>query len=174
MGKPVQYVNNKDFTEALLRYKKECQESVANGKSNRPRTKTYDYIGKCILQIATRLSCSPNFFNYSWREEFISDAYSDCILRLDNFDINKSSNGFAYFTQICWYAMVRRINTEHKQRDIKCEIIKNSGVIEELSGQINSSEDGLDISTYVNYLLENIDKPKDKIAPASCSKAIKI
>lgn len=100
------YVNNADLLNALILYKKVCKEAEDSGD---PLPKVPDYIGQCIMQIATRLATKPNFYNYSYKEDMIMDGIENCLLYINNFDPEKSSNPFAYFTQIIWYAFLRRI-----------------------------------------------------------------
>src|SRR5665213_1712584 len=133
MVAPRNYINNKDFFNALIKYKVECTASIAKNGETRPSTRTYNYIGECFLQIATRIVNRPNFFNYSWKSEMISDGIKDCVERMENFDPKKSENPFAYFSQLCWNASIRRIKTENKQRDIKIALLKNATVMNEFT-----------------------------------------
>lgn len=110
------YVNNADLLNALILYKKVCKEAEDSGD---PLPKVPDYIGQCIMQIATRLATKPNFYNYSYKEDMIMDGIENCLLYINNFDPEKSSNPFAYFTQIIWYAFLRRIQKEKKQMYIR-------------------------------------------------------
>ena len=110
------YVDNKKFYEAILDH----QKSMRRAKRNKtPMPKVPDYIGDCIAKIANHLSYSPNFINYTFREEMIGDAIENCLMYFDNFDPKKSTNPFAYFTQISWYAFIRRIGREQKQQYVK-------------------------------------------------------
>lgn len=123
-----QYINNTDFLNALIEHKK----MVANAESNEiPHPKIPDYIGECFLKIANNLAKRPNFCMYSYRDEMISDGIENCIMYYDNFDPNKSTNPFAYFTQICWYAFVRRIAKEKKQQYIKYKATESFGTLDE-------------------------------------------
>lgn len=113
------YVNNNEFYQAMVDYKK----SVVYAEENDlPKPKIPDYIGEAIYKIATRLSYKPNFVNYSYKDEMISDGLENCINYIDNFDPEKSTNPFAYFTQIIYYAFLRRIQKEKKQVYIKHKI----------------------------------------------------
>lgn len=109
------YVDNQKFLEEIIKYKKQCREAKEKGLE-KPRIS--EYIGKCIYLIAENLSHKPRFMNYSFRDELISDAIENCFLYFDNFDSDKYSNPFAYFTQIIYYAFHRRINKEEKNRYI--------------------------------------------------------
>jgi hypothetical protein len=118
------YVNNKEFLDALIEYRNKCKKAEENG-TLKPRIP--NYIGECFLKIATHLSYKPNFVNYMFREEMISDGIENCVQYISNFDPEKSKNPFAYFTQIIWYAFLRRIQKEKKQLDIKTKIVEKTG-----------------------------------------------
>lgn len=118
------YVNNKEFLEAIMNYKKAVLEAK---QKDLPRPRIPNYIGDCFLKIATHLSYKPNFVNYMFREDMISDGIENCIQYIDNFDPEKSSNPFAYFTQMIWFAFLRRISKEKKQLEIKNKILERSG-----------------------------------------------
>ena len=100
------YVNNADFLAALVKYRDDCKEAKEN---NKLEPKIPDYIGECFLKIAEHLSRKPNFISYTYRDEMISDGVENCIQYFRNFDPDKSKNPFAYFTQIIYYAFLRRI-----------------------------------------------------------------
>ena len=132
------YVNNKELLEALINYR--ARISVAQGKyfekygKNPPKSGNWegkpripDYLGECFLKIATHLSYKPNFVNYMFREDMISDGIENSVQYIHNFDPEKSSNPFAYFTQIIHYAFLRRIQREKKQLEIKTKIIERTG-----------------------------------------------
>ncbi len=118
--KPEHYVNNKEFLAAMVEYKKSVNKAKRT-KENKP--KVPDYIGECFLKIANHLSYRPNFINYTYRDDMISDGIENCLQYLDNFNPAKSNNPFAYFTQIIYYAFVRRIQKEKKQVTIKQRMI---------------------------------------------------
>jgi len=118
------YVDNKKFLQELVMYKKQVEENKSVGKS-KPRVN--NYIGDCFLKIATHLSYRPNFINYMYKDDMICDGVENCIQYIDNFDPKKSDNPFAYFTQIVYYAFLRRIAKEKRQLDIKDKMIEKSG-----------------------------------------------
>lgn len=109
------YVDNEKFLAEIKVYKQKCKDALVEGKE-KPRIS--EYIGKCIYLIAENLSHKPRFMNYSFRDELVSDAIENCFLYFDNFDADKYSNPFAYFTQIIYYAFHRRIAKEEKNRYI--------------------------------------------------------
>ena len=118
------YVNNKEFLEALIVYREKVETAKAN---ELPKPRITNYLGECFLKIATHLSYKPNFVNYMFREDMISDGIENCVQYIYNFDPAKSRNPFAYFTQIVHYAFLRRIQKEKKQLDIKTKIIEKTG-----------------------------------------------
>ena len=117
------YVNNKEFLEAMKLYRKSVNKAK---REKRPKPPVTDYIGSCFLKIANHLSYRPNFINYTFRDDMISDGIENCLQYLDNFNPAKSNNPFAYFTQIIYYAFVRRIQKEKKQVTIKNKLITES------------------------------------------------
>lgn len=141
------YVNNKDFYDALLVYKNKVK---AAKEQNLPAPPITNYLGDCFLKIATHLSYRPNFVNYIFREDMISDGVENCVQYINNFDINRS-NPFAYFTQIVYYAFLRRIQKEKKQMEIKEKIIERSGY-----EQLFYVDDDSPNSSDYNTIKENI------------------
>ena len=120
----VHYVNNKEFLAALIAYKKDVAEAEELGK-DKPRIT--NYLGECFLKIATHLSFKPNFVNYIFKDDMISDGIENCGQYIHNFNPEKSQNPFAYFTQIIHYAFLRRIQKEKKQLEIKNKILEKTG-----------------------------------------------
>ena len=118
------YVNNKELLAALIDYR--AAVSVAKTK-DLPKPRISNYLGECFLKIATHLSYKPNFVNYMFRDDMISDGIENCVQYIHNFDPNKSKNPFAYFTKIIHYAFLRRIQKEKKQLEIKTKIIEKTG-----------------------------------------------
>jgi len=124
------YVNNKEFLYAIVEYKKNVKEAEENGT---PKPRIPNYLGECFLKIATHLSFKPNFVNYMFKDDMIADGYENCVQYINNFNPEKSSNPFAYFTQIIHYAFLRRIQKEKKQLEIRQKIIEKSGFEEVMS-----------------------------------------
>ena len=144
------YVNNKELLQALIVYR----EKVAHAKENDlPKPRITNYLGECFLKIATHLSYKPNFGNYMFRDDMISDGIENCVQYIHNFDPEKSKNPFAYFTQIIHYAFLRRIQKEKKQLDIKTKIIERTGFDEVMKVDDNSLSG--DSSEY-NTIKDNI------------------
>ena len=118
------YVNNKEFLYAIVAYKKDIREAEAAGQ---PKPVIPRYIGECFLKIATHLSYKPNFVNYMFKDDMVCDGIENCVQYINNFNPEKSTNPFAYFTQIIHYAFLRRIQKEKKQLEIRQKIIERSG-----------------------------------------------
>lgn len=152
------YVNNKDLLEALIEYKKQCKEAEESG-DDLPRVP--DYIGTCIFQIATRLATKPNFSGYSYKEDMISDGIENCLLYINNFNPEKSQNPFAYFTQIIWYAFLRRIQKEKKQMYIR---FKSSQSMLAAGDTYEGKEIGLHLNTTADYMNTFIEDFEDKLS----------
>ena len=121
------YVNNKEFLAALIKYREDKEIAVLQDKPKPPIPR---YIGECFLKIANHLSFKPNFVNYMFKEDMISDGIENCVQYIHNFNPEKSQNPFAYFTQIIHYAFLRRIQREKRQLEIKNKILEKSGYSE--------------------------------------------
>ena len=131
------YINNPDFLQALIDYKTKCDEAKKSGK---PEPIVPNYIGECFIKIAEHLSRKPNFVSYSFRDEMIADGIENCIMYFRNFDPTKSNNPFAYFTQIIYFAFLRRITREKKQLYVKYKATEQFGILDE--GEMMEFEDG--------------------------------
>ena len=134
------YVNNKEFLYAIVQYKTDIKEAEEKGE---PRPVIPRYLGECFMKIARHLSYKPNFVNYMFKEDMISDGIENCVQYINNFNPEKSSNPFAYFTQIIHYAFLRRIQKEKKQLEIRQKIIDKSGFEE-----VMTTDDGGSWSDY--------------------------
>jgi len=137
------YVNNKEFLAALIAYREERKVAEAKGL---PRPVIPRYIGECFLKIATHLSFKPNFVNYMFKDDMVSDGIENCVQYIHNFNPEKSQNPFAYFTQIIHYAFLRRIQREKRQLEIKNKILEKSGYSEVFDD--NNTLDGSNYSDY--------------------------
>ena len=136
------YVNNKEFLAAIIDYK---DQIVIAQNRDLPKPRIPNYIGECFLKIATHLSYKPNFVNYMFKDDMVCDGIENCIQYIDNFDPEKSKNPFAYFTQIIYFAFLRRISMEKKQLEIKNKILEKSNFDE-----VFDSND-LDSDNYSEY-----------------------
>src|SRR6056300_1264153 len=150
------YVNNKDFLAAMTEYRKLVQEAKKKGVQKPPVT---DYIGECFLKIANHLSYRPNFIDYTLKDDMISDGIENCLQYVSNFNPEKSNNPFAYFTQIIYYAFIRRIQKEKKQAEIKQKLLNRTDInqYETIEGDDTNYN-----NTYVDYMQKNVSKEKPK------------
>jgi hypothetical protein len=165
------YVDNKLFFTVMLQYRTEYDIAKA---THAELPKIPKYVGECLYKIATRLSMKPNFINYTFRDEMISDGLENCITYLHNFDPEKSQNPFAYFTQIIYYAFLRRIENEKKHLYIKQKTLENfyfEGMLAEQSGgeddrvvSVNLDNEYMQglVVAYDKKRAENQQKAKDK------------
>jgi len=137
------YINNETLFQEIKVYLEEVKKFKEGKLPSKP--KITEYIGNCILLIAEKLSSRPNFSNYSYRDEMVCDGIENCLLYIENFDPNKSSNPFAYFTQIIYYAYLRRIQKEKKQNFIKMKLTQDmdsKGHMREWTKNIGADETG--------------------------------
>ena len=158
------YVDNKLFFAEMEKWKTEIAES--DEVDDLPPMVT-EYMGECFYKIATHLSYRPNFINYTYRDEMISDGIENCLQYVSNFNPEKSKNPFAYFTQIIYYAFLRRIAKEKKQTHVRNKMIENSQY------EAWTTMEGDDAATYhvsgfdpITMLPdEDVYKPKKKVVP---------
>lgn len=163
--KSIHYVNNADFSAAVVEYVTVVQKAKAD-EINLPIVP--DYIAQCFLKIAEGLSHKSNFIRYTYREEMVMDAVENCLKAITNYNIEAATrtgnpNAFAYFTQICYYAFLRRIAKEKKQQDIKFKWIEKAGVEDFLSyGEANTGgTPGGTERAFVEELRGRIDKIRE-------------
>ena len=146
--KKVHYVDNKKFLAAIVERKEQIKEAEGVGD---PKPQITNYLGECILKISNHLSYRPNFINYTYKEEMISDGIENSLQYIDNFDPEKSKNPFAYFTQIIYYAFIRRIAKEKKQQKIKERILLRSNIQDMII--VQKHDDASDYQTqYIDFL----------------------
>ena len=157
------YVNNREFSEAVYDY------AVNVGKARKKKQqepKVTDYIARCFIKIAEGLSHRPNFVRYTYREEMVMDAVENCLRAIGNYNIETATrtgkpNAFSYFTQICYYAFIRRITKEKKQQDIKFRFIEKMGIEDFV--QMGMDEQGAEeTAAYVDTLRQRISNVKAK------------
>ena len=150
------YVNNKEFLQAMI----EWRESWPDEENIPPVT---NYIGECFLKIATHLSYKPNFINYTYREDMISDGIENCLQYVKNFNPEKSKNPFAYFTQIIYYAFLRRIAKEKKQSHVRNKMIERDAYDSFITMEGDDtyySVEGIDTKLFLPE--DDVYKPKKK------------
>ena len=151
------YVDNKKFLEAMIEHREKIEKAEKQGRKKPVVT---NYIGECFLKIANHLSYRPNFINYTFRDDMISDGIENCLQYMNNFNPEKSKNPFAYFTQIIYYAFIRRIQKEKKQMQIKSKLIANAGV-ENMMDQL-AGDDAQYQSQLLDYLQRNLKEEPTK------------
>ena len=149
--KSTHYVDNNKFLEELIKYKKKIIEAK---EQDIPKPIVSNYLGECFLKIATHLSYKANFINYTYRDDMISDGIENCLVAVDKFDPEKSKNPFAYYTQIIYFAFVRRIQKEKKQQATKYKMIENVDL-----NQLLAHSDGNDenVSQVIDLMQRQMD-----------------
>jgi hypothetical protein len=157
----IHYVNNADFSSAVVEYVKEVRKAKAN---NEQLPIVTNYIASCFLKIAEGLSHKSNFIRYTYREEMVMDAVENCLKAIENYNLETATrtgkpNAFAYFTQITWYAFLRRIAKEKKQQDIKLKYLTSSALetFVEVEGDTLANTVA---QQFVDFLKDRIDKVK--------------
>ena len=158
------YVNNAQFSQAVVDYVTQLNEAK---KTQEPLPKVPDYVAQCFLKICEGLSHKSNFVRYSYREEMVMDAVENCLKAIENYDIEAATrtgrpNAFAYFTQISWYAFLRRIEREKRQQDIKMKYIEQSGIENFLDNELGDDQTAQVAAAFVDSLRSKIDEVKEK------------
>jgi hypothetical protein len=160
--KNTHYVNNQEFSANIVEYVKTINE--AREKSEELPVVT-NYLAECFLKIAENLSHKSNFIRYTYREEMVMDAVENCLKAVENYNINAATrsgkpNAFAYFTQIIWYAFLRRIAKEKKQQEIKEKYLSQSGIEEFLVSEQGEASSVV-ATHFIDVLKDRIDKVKE-------------
>jgi len=159
------YVNNAQFSQAVVDYVTILNEARDNKANQLP--KVPDYIASCFLKICEGLSHKSNFVRYTYREEMVMDAVENCLKAIENYNLEAATrtgkpNAFAYFTQISWYAFLRRIQKEKKQQDIKMKYINQSGIENFLDNELGDAQSATVAQAFVDQLRIRIDEVKVK------------
>jgi DNA-directed RNA polymerase specialized sigma subunit len=144
------YVDNKKFLQALIEYRQSIDDAAARGEEPPIVSK---YIGECFIKIATHLSYKSNFINYTFKDDMISDGIENCLTAVAKFDPAKSSNPFAYYTQVIYFAFIRRIQKEKKQQATKYKLMENM----DIDALISQEQDGEFGSQFLDYLKRQMD-----------------
>jgi len=157
------YVNNKQFSLAVVDYVKLVREAE---EKNEKLPIVPDYIAECFLKIAEGLSHKSNFIRYTYREEMVMDAVENCLKAVTNYNIETATrtgnpNAFAYFTQICYYAFLRRLAKEKRQQDIKFRFIEKAGIDDFIQYDEGGMVDQSVSRAFVDQLKDRIDKVRD-------------
>lgn len=157
------YVNNREFSEAVMAYAISAHEAK---KKEIPVPTVTNYIASCFLKISEGLSHRPNFVRYTYREEMVMDAVENCLRAINNYNIETATrtgkpNAFSYFTQICYFAFIRRITKEKKQQEIKFKFIEKMG-IEDFVSMGMDNEGAEQTMAYVDTLRQRIGQIRTK------------
>lgn len=160
----IHYVNNKEFSQAVVDY---CTIVKKAKEDETPLPIVTDYIAQCFLKISEGLSHKSNFIRYTYREEMVMDAVENCLKAIENYNIDVATrtgnpNAFAYFTQISWYAFLRRIAKEKKQQDVKIKYLSQSGLEQYTTTDHADVQATQAIQAFVDTLKDRIDKIKEK------------
>jgi len=153
------YIDNKEFLVKISAYRELRIEAEESGE---PKPRVTNYLGECFVKIANHLAYKSNFVNYTFRDEMILDGIENCLTYMDNFNPEKSKNPFAYFTQITYYAFIRRIQKEKRQMETKFKYIKSLDI-----DQILESGDGEShTNEYLSYMRNIIEQAEADNAKA--------
>lgn len=160
--KSIHYVNNADFSQAVVDYVT-LVEQAKESKTTIP--KVPDYVAQCFLRIAEGLSHKANFIRYTYREEMVMDAVENCLKAIGNYNLEAATrtgkpNAFAYFTQISWFAFLRRIAKEKKQQDVKMKYLTQSGIENFIINDHGDEMSQQVVDAFVDTLRDRIDKVK--------------
>ena len=155
--KSIHYVNNAEFSQAVVDYVKTADSAKSK---NKEIPIVPNYVAQCFLRIAEGLSHKANFIRYTYREEMVMDAVENCLKAIGNYNLDAATrtgnpNAFAYFTQITWYAFLRRIAKEKKQQEIKMKYLTSSGLEEFVVTEEGSTPI---VSAFVDSLKDRIEK----------------
>jgi len=156
----IHYVNNAEFSQAVVEYVKTVREAK---KNNEQLPVVTDYIAQCFLRIAEGLSHKSNFIRYTYREEMVMDAVENCLKAIENYNIEAATrtgkpNAFAYFTQITWFAFLRRIAKEKKQQDVKIKYLTKAGIENFVDNENGDAMSNQVVGAFVDTLRDRIDK----------------
>jgi hypothetical protein len=151
------YVNNEEFLVEMTEYRnKYLEHQASNGALGKPRLS--ESIALSFIKIAQNLSNKTNFRNYTYKDEMILDGIENCVAYAHNFNPEKSKNPFSYFTQIIYYAFIRRIQKENKQTDIKRSLIRNLDITELIN--LKDVEDIPEVREYFEVIKDYFEKDK--------------
>ena len=160
----IHYVNNREFSQAVVDY---CENVSAAKSAGNEIPIVPNYIAECFLRIAEGLSHKSNFIRYTYREEMVMDAVENCLKAIENYNVEAATrtgnpNAFAYFTQISWFAFLRRIAKEKKQQDVKLKYLSQSGLEDFIVSNTSDAASVQAVQAFVDTLKDRIDKVKEK------------
>ncbi len=157
------YVNNALFSQSVVDHVISVREAEAAGEKipQMPR-----YVAECFLKISEGLSHKSNFVRYTYREEMVMDAVENCLRACKNYNVEAATrkgkpNAFGYFTQIAWYAFLRRIKKEQRQQDVKLNYLAESGLEEFMVDPNEDPQVAKAVQSFVDNLRRRIDDVKE-------------
>lgn len=161
--KSIHYVNNADFSQAVVDYVTIVEQAK---KKKEQIPKVPDYVAQCFLRIAEGLSHKSNFIRYTYREEMVMDAVENCLKAISNYNLEAATrtgkpNAFAYFTQISWFAFLRRIAKEKKQQDVKMKYLTQSGIENFIDNELGDTSSQQVVDAFIDTLRVRIDKVRN-------------
>jgi len=163
------YIDNKEFLVKISAYRELRLEAEECGD---PKPRVTNYIGECFVKIANHLAFKSNFVNYTFRDEMILDGIENCLTYMDNFDPAKSKNPFAYFTQITYYAFIRRIQKEKRQMETKFKYIKSLDIEQILQQGADGEEHSNEYLSYMRNIIEQLEADNAKADKANEGKKV--
>ena len=152
------YIDNKEFLAKITDYRNSRIEAEECGDT---KPQVTNYLGECFVKIANHLAYKSNFVNYTFRDEMILDGIENCLTYIDNFNPEKSNNPFAYFTQITYYAFIRRIQKEKRQQETKMKYIKSLDLEEMLEQGADGDTHSNEYLNYMKQIIEQSDADKE-------------
>ena len=118
-----------------------------------PTPQVSNYLGECFMNIAKGLGMKHNFRRYSFLDDMVMDGVITCLKYIKSFDpdmvskrTNKPVSPLGYFTQICFFAFLSRIQLEEKESIVKWELLIKTDIdsytqdADEPDFQLNMSE----------------------------------
>ena len=152
------YIDNKEFLAKITDFRNSRIEAEECGDT---KPQVTNYLGECFVKIANHLAYKSNFVNYTFRDEMILDGIENCLTYIDNFNPEKSNNPFAYFTQITYYAFIRRIQKEKRQQETKMKYIKSLDLEEMLEQGADGDTHSNEYLNYMKQIIEQSDADKE-------------
>lgn len=134
-----------------------------------------DKLGKMLLMLATKYSLRPNFINYSFREDMISEAMVDLSKNALKFNPEKSNNPFAFYTTCIYHSFIGFLNAERKHRRIRDELLVELGENPSFGFQdeykANMSDEG--IRTSMEELSGDIAEARERLQKEKAADELK-
>ncbi len=136
------YIDNELFLKKIIEYRRSVILAKKRKLSIPP---VNEELGEFFLRIAQKLSTCSCFCNYQFKEDMILDGVENSIRCINNFNITpqeKPRSPFAYFTQVTYWAFLRRIKRERRVLASKFKAYEHFFVTEEISQSSYERPDG--------------------------------